>query len=155
MSSIKRSVHVLELLARKGPLGVGAIAQQLKLPLGSVHRLLLDFEGQRPQVLAALLLKRRPRQNVDRARAPRFPGQGIAVDREVILRVARAAIRPADTEAAIPHPRHPPAAVVATPRPARLPRPRPPVGPRRLLLPRPGHRDRPPDLGGGARPARP
>jgi len=46
MSSINRSVHVLELLARKGPLGVRAIAQQLKLPLGSVHRLLLDFEAE-------------------------------------------------------------------------------------------------------------
>src|SRR5690606_9852913 len=31
------------LLARKGPLGVRAVAQQLSLPLGSVHRLLLDL----------------------------------------------------------------------------------------------------------------
>ena len=34
----------MELLARKSPLGVRAIAAQLELPLGSVHRLLLDFE---------------------------------------------------------------------------------------------------------------
>jgi IclR family acetate operon transcriptional repressor len=33
----------MELLARKGPLGVRAVAQQLELPLGSVHRLLLDL----------------------------------------------------------------------------------------------------------------
>lgn len=44
MSSIRRSVQVMELLARKGPLGVRAIASQLSLPLGSVHRLLLDLE---------------------------------------------------------------------------------------------------------------
>jgi DNA-binding IclR family transcriptional regulator len=43
MSSIKRSVQVMELLARKSPLGVRAVATQLKLPLGSVHRLLLDL----------------------------------------------------------------------------------------------------------------
>lgn len=43
MSSIRRSVQVVELLARKGPLGVRAVAQQLKLPLGSVHRILLDL----------------------------------------------------------------------------------------------------------------
>lgn len=43
MSSITRSIEVLDLLARKGPLGVRAVAQQLKLPLGSVHRLLLDL----------------------------------------------------------------------------------------------------------------
>src|SRR5690606_18728676 len=33
----------MDLLARKGPLGVRAVAQQLDLPLGSVHRLLLDL----------------------------------------------------------------------------------------------------------------
>ncbi|WP_375451350.1 IclR family transcriptional regulator [uncultured Devosia sp.] len=44
MSSIKRSVQVMDLLARKSPLGVRAIAAQLALPLGSVHRLLLDLE---------------------------------------------------------------------------------------------------------------
>jgi len=46
MSSIRRSVQVMELLARKGPLGVRAVAQQLKLPVGSVHRLLLDLEAE-------------------------------------------------------------------------------------------------------------
>jgi IclR family acetate operon transcriptional repressor len=40
MSAITRSVQAMDLLARKGPLGVRAVAQQLSLPLGSVHRLL-------------------------------------------------------------------------------------------------------------------
>lgn len=44
MSSIRRSAQVMELLARKSPLGVRAIASQLGLPLGSVHRLLLDLD---------------------------------------------------------------------------------------------------------------
>lgn len=43
MSSISRSIHVLDLLARRGPLGVRAIAQALDLPLGSTHRLLQGF----------------------------------------------------------------------------------------------------------------
>ncbi|MGN6100720.1 MAG: IclR family transcriptional regulator [Devosia sp.] len=43
MSSIRRSIQVVDLLAGKGALGVRAIAQQLKLPVGSVHRLLLDL----------------------------------------------------------------------------------------------------------------
>jgi DNA-binding IclR family transcriptional regulator len=43
MSSIRRSIQALDLLARKGPLGVRAVALQLGLPLGSVHRLLLDL----------------------------------------------------------------------------------------------------------------
>jgi len=43
MSAITRSVQAMDLLARKGPLGVRAVAQQLTLPLGSVHRLLLDL----------------------------------------------------------------------------------------------------------------
>lgn len=43
MSSITRSVQAMDLLARKGPLGVRAVAQQLQLPLGSVHRMLLDL----------------------------------------------------------------------------------------------------------------
>ena len=46
MSSIRRSVQVMELLARKGPQGVRPVAQQLGLPLGSVHRLLLDLEAE-------------------------------------------------------------------------------------------------------------
>jgi DNA-binding IclR family transcriptional regulator len=43
MSSVRRSVQVIDLLARKGPLGVRAVAEQLSLPLGSVHRLLIDL----------------------------------------------------------------------------------------------------------------
>jgi IclR family acetate operon transcriptional repressor len=43
MSSINRSIQMMELLARKGPLGVRAVAQQLSLPVGSVHRMLLDL----------------------------------------------------------------------------------------------------------------
>ena len=43
MSSIKRAIAVVELLARKGPLGVRSVAKQLDLPLGSVHRLLQDL----------------------------------------------------------------------------------------------------------------
>jgi DNA-binding IclR family transcriptional regulator len=43
MSSTRRTVSILDLLARRGPLGVRAVAQQLKLPLGSVHRILLDL----------------------------------------------------------------------------------------------------------------
>ncbi|MEQ1954648.1 IclR family transcriptional regulator [Mesorhizobium sp. CN2-181] len=43
MSSVIRSVQVMDLLARRGPLGVRAVAQQLKLPLGSLHRVLLDL----------------------------------------------------------------------------------------------------------------
>ena len=46
MSGIKRSVQVMELLARKSPLGVRAVATQLALPLGSVHRLLQDLEAE-------------------------------------------------------------------------------------------------------------
>ena len=45
MSSIKRAVQVFDLLARRGPLGVRAVAQLLKLPLGSTHRILLDLEA--------------------------------------------------------------------------------------------------------------
>src|SRR5215212_1869867 len=47
MSSINRSIQAMELLARKGPLGVRAVAQQLSLPVGSVHRMLLDLEEER------------------------------------------------------------------------------------------------------------
>jgi len=43
MSSISRTIRVLDLLARKGEMGVRAIAQDLKVPLGSTHRLLLDL----------------------------------------------------------------------------------------------------------------
>jgi DNA-binding IclR family transcriptional regulator len=43
MSSIARSIQVIGLLARRGPLGVRAVAQQLELPLGSAHRILTDL----------------------------------------------------------------------------------------------------------------
>jgi DNA-binding IclR family transcriptional regulator len=43
MSSIRRTIQVLDLLAGKGALGVRAVAQQLKLPVASVHRLLMDL----------------------------------------------------------------------------------------------------------------
>jgi IclR family acetate operon transcriptional repressor len=46
MSSVKRAIQVLDLLSRKGPLGVRAVAQQMDLPLGSVHRLLLDLNDE-------------------------------------------------------------------------------------------------------------
>lgn len=46
MSSIRRAVQVMELLARRSPLGVRAVAQQLGLPVGSVHRLLNDLAGE-------------------------------------------------------------------------------------------------------------
>lgn len=44
MPSITRSIQTMELLARKAPLGVRAIAAQLGVPLGSVHRLLVELE---------------------------------------------------------------------------------------------------------------
>jgi IclR family acetate operon transcriptional repressor len=43
MPSVSRSIEVIELLARRGPLGVRAVAQGLSLPLGSAHRLLQDL----------------------------------------------------------------------------------------------------------------
>ena len=46
MSSITRSIQAMDLLARKGPMGVRAVAQQLSLPLGSVHRMLVDLEDE-------------------------------------------------------------------------------------------------------------
>jgi len=46
MSSVKRTFQVASLLAARAPLGVRAIAQQLQLPLGSTHRLLLDLESE-------------------------------------------------------------------------------------------------------------
>jgi len=46
MSSVRRSVQVIDLLAQKGPLGVRAVAQQLALPLGSVHRILVDLAAE-------------------------------------------------------------------------------------------------------------
>ena len=46
MSSIKRSIRVVELLARKGLLGGRAVVKQLDLPLGSIYRLLQDQAGE-------------------------------------------------------------------------------------------------------------
>lgn len=46
MPSIFRAIHVIDLLARRGPLGVRAVAQQLELPLGSAHRILVDLAGE-------------------------------------------------------------------------------------------------------------
>lgn len=43
MSSVRRTIQVLDLLARKGALGVRAVASALELPVGSVHRLLNDL----------------------------------------------------------------------------------------------------------------
>ncbi len=43
MSSVRRTIQVLDLLARKGALGVRAVASALDLPVGSVHRLLNDL----------------------------------------------------------------------------------------------------------------
>ena len=43
MSSVTRVVNVMQTLARRGPLGVRALAQALDLPLGSAHRLLTDL----------------------------------------------------------------------------------------------------------------
>jgi DNA-binding IclR family transcriptional regulator len=46
MSGIRRTIQVLDLLAGKGALGVRAVAQQLKLPVASVHRLLMDLAAE-------------------------------------------------------------------------------------------------------------
>lgn len=43
MSSIKRTIQVLELMARKGAMTARGVAQHLTLPVGSVHRLLIDL----------------------------------------------------------------------------------------------------------------
>ena len=47
MSAVPRAIHIIDLLARRGPLGVRAVAQQLQLPLGSAHRLLTDLADER------------------------------------------------------------------------------------------------------------
>lgn len=46
MTSIPRAVRVIDLLARRGPLGVRAVAHQLAIPLGSAHRILIDLAGE-------------------------------------------------------------------------------------------------------------
>lgn len=47
MSSVRRAIQVLDLLARKGALGVRAVALHLELPVGSTHRLLEDLAAER------------------------------------------------------------------------------------------------------------
>ena len=42
-NTIGRAARILDLLAQRGAMGVRAIAQHLQLPLGSVHRILLDL----------------------------------------------------------------------------------------------------------------
>ena len=44
MSSINRAIQAVDLLSRKAPMGVRAVAQQLGLPVASVHRMLADLE---------------------------------------------------------------------------------------------------------------
>ncbi|WP_417308340.1 IclR family transcriptional regulator [Devosia sp.] len=43
MSTVHRTIQVLDLLSRRGALGVRAVANGLGLPVGSVHRLLNDL----------------------------------------------------------------------------------------------------------------
>ncbi|MBN9310559.1 IclR family transcriptional regulator [Devosia sp.] len=43
MSSIRRTIQVLDLLARKGAMTARGVSQQLTLPVGSVHRMLVDL----------------------------------------------------------------------------------------------------------------
>ena len=47
MSAIKRSVQLLDLLSRKGSLGVRALSQQAGIPVGSVHRILQDLQAEK------------------------------------------------------------------------------------------------------------
>lgn len=46
MSSIRRAIQILDLLARRAPLGVREIAVALQLPLGSTHRILTDLQAE-------------------------------------------------------------------------------------------------------------
>jgi DNA-binding IclR family transcriptional regulator len=46
VSSIARTVRVVELLARRAPLGVRDIARELDIPLGSTHRMLTDLNAE-------------------------------------------------------------------------------------------------------------
>jgi DNA-binding IclR family transcriptional regulator len=46
MSSVRRIMDVLELLARKGPMGVRAISDALDLPVTSIHRLVHEMAGE-------------------------------------------------------------------------------------------------------------
>lgn len=46
MSATSRTIHIIELLARRAPLGVRDIARELDLPLGSTHRILTDLDAE-------------------------------------------------------------------------------------------------------------
>lgn len=46
MASISRAFETLELLARRGPMGMRAIAKQVGVPVGSMHRLLVELSEQ-------------------------------------------------------------------------------------------------------------
>ncbi|MCX7301868.1 MAG: IclR family transcriptional regulator [Rhodobacterales bacterium] len=47
MSSVARAIAVVDHLARNGAMGVRALAKALDLPLGSVHRLMIDLAAER------------------------------------------------------------------------------------------------------------
>ncbi|MCC5973418.1 MAG: IclR family transcriptional regulator [Rubellimicrobium sp.] len=47
MSSVGRAIAVMDLLARKGGMGVRALATALNLPVGSVHRLLQELAAEK------------------------------------------------------------------------------------------------------------
>lgn len=47
MSSIRRAIQVLDLLARKGAMTARGVSQQLTLPVGSVHRMLVDLADEK------------------------------------------------------------------------------------------------------------
>jgi IclR family acetate operon transcriptional repressor len=46
VSSVTRAVQIIELLARRAPLGVREIARELTLPLGSTHRILAVLDSE-------------------------------------------------------------------------------------------------------------
>jgi len=46
MSTVRRTIQVLDLLAKKEALGVRAVASALELPVGSIHRLLNDLAAE-------------------------------------------------------------------------------------------------------------
>jgi IclR family acetate operon transcriptional repressor len=46
LSATSRTIQVIELLARRAPLGVRDIARELDLPLGSTHRILTDLNAE-------------------------------------------------------------------------------------------------------------
>jgi len=46
MSSVRRTIQVIDLLAKRGEMGVRAVSMALELPVGSIHRLLIDLEAE-------------------------------------------------------------------------------------------------------------